>query len=237
MVFRCIPWIPYWFYTICKYGRPDNQDPEQKRFDFLRGMVRRINKNGRVTVIGAGEENIPETEGFILFPNHQGLFDVLALIVTCSHPFGVVIKKEAANIILIKQVVALLRGLVIDREDIRASMEIIRQMTKEVKEGRNYVIFAEGTRSRNGNNILPFKGGTFKSAVNAKCPIVPVAMINSFKPFDINSIRKETVEVHYLPPIYPEEYKGMKTVEIAELVHDRIQAEINRTLSKQPSAD
>ena len=110
---------------------------------------------------------------------------------------------------------------------------MIQKITEEVKQGRNYVIFAEGTRSKNGNEILPFKGGSFKSAVNAGCPIIPVALINSFKPFDIESIKKEQVEVHYLKPIYPEEYKGKKTVEIAQMVHDRIQEEIHIQLSKK----
>ena len=92
------------------------------------------------------------------------------------------------------------------------------------------MIFSEGTRSKDGNRVLPFKGGTFKSAVNANCPIVPVAMVDCFLPFDVDSIRKVTVEVHYLKPIYPEEYKDMKTVEIAKIVQERIQAAIDRAL-------
>ena len=66
--------------------------------------------------------------------------------------------------------------------------------------------------------------------VNANCPIVPVAMVDCFLPFDVDSIRKVTVEVHYLKPIYPEEYKDMKTVEIAKIVQERIQAAIDRAL-------
>ena len=105
-------------------------------------------------------------------------------------------------------------------------------MAEEVKEGRNYLIFAEGTRSRNGNEILDFKGGTFKSALRAKCPIVPVALIDCFKPFDISSIKRETVQVHFLEPIFYEQYIGMKSTEIAHLVHDRIQAEIYEAIGK-----
>jgi 1-acyl-sn-glycerol-3-phosphate acyltransferase len=59
--------------------------------------------------------------------------------------------------------------------------------------------------------------------MNAKCPIVPVALVDSFKAFDTNSIKKLTVQIHYLPPLYYEEYKGMKSTEIAELVSSRIQ--------------
>lgn len=233
MVFKSLPKVPYWFYRICRYGRQEDRHTEQERYDYLRMIVKKVNRTGRVSVEGFGMEQIPDLDGFVLFPNHQGLFDMLAIIDTCSHPLSVVIKKEAADIILVKQVLALLRGISIDRDDIRGSMKVIQKITEEVKQGRNYVIFAEGTRSKNGNEILPFKGGSFKSAVNAECPIIPVALINSFKPFDIESIKKEQVEVHYLKPIYPEEYKGKKTVEIAQMVHDRIQEEIHIQLSKK----
>ena len=39
---------------------------------------------------------------------------------------------------------------------------------KEVKQGRNFLIFAEGTRSRQGNKLLDFKGGSFKAATKGK---------------------------------------------------------------------
>ena len=99
-------------------------------------------------------------------------------------------------------------------------------MTEEVLQGRNYIIFAEGTRSKKGNEIGEFKAGSFKSAMNAKCPIVPVALLDSFVPFDENSIRKTTVQVHFLEPIYYEEYQGMKSKEIAKMVEDRIREAI-----------
>lgn len=227
MVFRSLPFVPIWFYKICRYGSTKDRHTEQERYDFLRSIVKKVNRSGRVTVEIHGCSNIPDENGFILFPNHQGLFDVLAIIDGCPKPFGVVIKKEAADIILVKQVVRLLGGISIDRENIRESLQVIKTVTEEVKKKRNFLIFPEGTRSKNGNKILDFKGGTFKSAVNARCPIVPVALVNSFKPFDISSIKKETVQVHFLEPIPYEQYMGMKTTEIAHLVHDKIQEKID----------
>lgn len=228
MVIKNIFHVPGWFYKLCSLGSDKDTHTEQEKYDFLRYLVKKVNKSGRVTIEVHGQDNIPEEEGFIMFPNHQGLFDVLAIIEGNPHPFGVVIKKEAANIILVKQVLKLLRGISMDRKDTRGAIKLINQMAEEVKQGRNYLIFPEGTRSKNGNEILEFKAGTFKSAVNAKCPIVPVALVNSFKPFDISSIKPETVQVHFLSPIYYEQYMGMKTVEIAHIVHDRIQEEINK---------
>ena len=230
MVLTNILHVPWWFHQIDKMGKKPEQYSEEERYHYLRKRLRRINRRGRVKVIAQGVENLPKTNGFILFPNHQGLFDMLALIESCPRPLGVVIKKEAAEWFLVKQVVRLLGGIPMDRSDIRSSMEIIKEMAAQVKKGRNFVIFPEGTRSRKGNEILDFKAGTFKSAVKAGCPIIPVALINSFRPFDISSVKKEIVQVHFLKAIYPEQYMGLKTVEIAELVHGRIQDEINKNI-------
>lgn len=230
MVLRNIFHAPIWFYHIWNMGRNSDKHTVQERYDYLRGAVREVNRTGRVTVKGSGIENIPEENGFILFPNHQGLFDMLAIIETCPRPLSVIVKKEVSNVLLVKQIIKLLDGIPMDRKDIRAAVAIINKMTEMVKLGKNYVIFAEGTRSREGNQILKFKAGTFKSAVNAKCPIVPVALIGSYKPFDVASIKKEEVQIHYLEPLYYDQYIGMKTVEIADIVHDRIQKKINENI-------
>jgi 1-acyl-sn-glycerol-3-phosphate acyltransferase len=223
MFFRAIGFV----IKIGWYGKHDKYTEEQ-RYSLVQRATRQANKAGRVTIAAFGTENIPKENGFIMFPNHQGMYDVLGLIESCPKPFGIVIKKEAGNIILLKQVISCLKGQVIDRDDIRQGLKVINQMTKEVKEGRNYVIFAEGTRTRNKNELLEFKGGSFKAAMNARCPIVPIALIDSYKPFDENTIQPVTVQVHYLPPIPYEEYKDMKSVEIAKMVRARIQEVITK---------
>lgn len=227
MVLRNIINVPKWFFNIWKMGKSSDKHTDKERYDYLRSVVIKLNKKGMIHISGSGIENIPCEGGFILFPNHQGLFDMLALIETCPYPLRVVVKKEVSNVILVKQVLKLLRGIPMDRTDIRSSMEIIHKMTDDVNNGKNYVIFAEGTRSRDGNQILKFKAGTFKSAVNARCPIIPVALIDSYKPFDVSSIKEETVQVHYIKPILYDQYIGMKTVEIADVVHDSIQKKID----------
>ena len=103
---------------------------------------------------------------------------------------------------------------------------ISKKINEKGKDAVNYIMFAEGTRSKMGNKLLPFKGGTFKSAVKAKCPIVPCALIDSFIPFDEKSTRQVIVKLIYLPPMYYEEYKDMKSNEIADEVKHRIEAAI-----------
>lgn len=221
MVFRLLYKAFYYFYHICKCASREDISYEEG-FRWIKRTTILANRAGRVKIEAHGLENLPEKDGFIMFPNHQGLFDVLVFFESCPRPFAFVIKKEAANIILLKQVREALGSLVMDREDIRQSMKVIQTMAEEVKKGRNFLIFPEGTRSRQGNQTLEFKGGTFKSAVKARCPIVPCALIDSFIPFDEKSIRPVTVHLYYLKPLYYEEYQNMKTTEIAEEVKRRI---------------
>lgn len=230
MVLKNLPRIPGWFYRLEVLGLNKEKYSEEERYRFLRKLIKTVNRSGRVEIVVTGEEHIPEENGFILFPNHQGMFDMLALVDSCPKPLSVVAKIEASNWILVKQVLRLIDGIAMDRSDLKGSLLVINEMTKRVKEGHNFVIFPEGTRSRRGNELLEFKAGTFKSAVNANCPIVPVALIDSFRPFDISSIKKETVQVHFLEPILPEQYMGLKTREIANLVHDKIQEKINEKI-------
>lgn len=225
MVLRLFFKAPFYLYNIGKYGKDENVSFEQC-YAYVKKVTKAANHAGRVTIEAHGLENIPKENGFMFFPNHQGLFDVLVFLDSCPAPFSFVIKKEASNIILLKQVVTALKAIPIDREDIRQSMQVINQVAEEVKQGRNFLIFAEGTRSRKGNELLDFKGGTFKSAVKARCPIVPCALIDSFKPFDEKSIAPVKVQLIYLPPMYYEEYAGMKTKEIAVEVKSRIEAAI-----------
>jgi len=228
MIFRNIIFVPYMWIRLCYHASHVDKYTEEEHFALLKKIVYRANKGGNIYIDVHGIENLPKENGYMLFPNHQGLYDVLAIIEASPRPISVVAKKEIGNIIFLKQVFACMRAYMMDRDDVRQAMKVIADVSKEVTNGRNYLIFAEGTRSKNGNNIGEFKGGSFKSATKAKCPIVPVALIDSFKPFDTKTIiSRITVHVHFLEPIAYEEYQNLKTTEIAKIVQDRIQNAIN----------
>ena len=69
--------------------------------------------------------------------------------------------------------------------------------------------------------------------MKARCPIVPVAMLNAYQAFDTNSIRPVTVQVHFLKPLFYEEYKDMKSTEIAKIVRERIVETIEKAEGEQ----
>ena len=228
MVFRNIILVPFMWCKLCYHAHHVDKYTEEEHYKMLKFIVRRANKGGNVTIDAEGLENLPKENGFMFFPNHQGMYDVLAIMDVCPVPVSVVAKKEVANIQFLKQVFACTKAYMIDREDVRQAMQVIMNVSKEVQSGRNYIIFPEGTRSRNGNQIGTFKGGIFKAATKAHCPSVPVAWSDACKPFDTNSIQPVTVHVSFLPPLYYDEYKDMKTTEIAAVVQERIRETIEK---------
>ncbi|MBQ4559276.1 MAG: 1-acyl-sn-glycerol-3-phosphate acyltransferase [Tyzzerella sp.] len=222
MILKNIIYVPGMLIRLLRCAANVDKYTDVERNQLLKEIVGRANRGGNVTIEVTGVENIPNENGFIMYPNHQGMYDMLALIDVCPRPLSVVSKKEVAKIPLLRSVFKVDKAIFIDRENVKQSMQVIMQVAKEVSAGRNFVIFPEGTRSKKGNIVGDFKGGSFKAATKAKCPIVPVALIDSFKPFDTNSLEKVTVQVHILESLLYEEYKDMKTVEIAEEVKRRI---------------
>ena len=68
-----------------------------------------------------------------------------------------------------RQVFSCMKAFLIDREDIKQSMQVIINVTKEVKAGRNYLFLQKGPEAKNWeNHPQEFKGGSFKAAMKAK---------------------------------------------------------------------
>ena len=232
MVIRNILLVPVMAVRLLYHAARSEKYTEKEHYQMLKYIVRRANLGGNVTIKSYGVDHIPQNEGVLFTPNHQGMYDVLAMIDTCEKPFSFVLKKEVKDIPFLKQLFKCVKAFAMDREDVRQSLTVIKNVAQEIKKGRSYVIFPEGTRSKHGNNLGEFKPGSFKAAIMAKCPIVPVALIDAFKPFDSHSITQTEVQIHYLEPISYNEYKEMKTAEIAAEVKARIENKISEYIKK-----
>lgn len=195
---------------------------EEHRYAYALLLIRRIMKAGHITTKRYGEENLPAEGGYIMYPNHQGKFDALGIMISHDKPCTVVIDDAKSHGLVIGQFIDMLGAKRLIKDDLRQSIQIIKEVADEVREGRRYIIFPEGGYLHNHNTMNAFKAGCFKSAIKAKAPIVPVALIDSYKPFELWSLKKVETQVHFLKAIPYEEYRGMNTQEIADLVKERI---------------
>lgn len=226
MVLRNFWRVPYLYWKLCRYAKAPEKYPEEERWAHISKILKLAVGSGNVDLTVTGIQNLPKEPGFMLYGNHQGMFDVVAIAATCPVPLGCVLKHEIKNVPFIKQVIACTKSFPMDRSDVRQSLTVIQNVIAEIKAKRNYVIFPEGTRSKLGNEMLPFHHGSFRCAVKTKCPIVPMAFIDSYKVLDQKGSKPLSVQLHYLDPIYYEEYAGMTTVELAQYVQEKIRVAI-----------
>lgn len=200
---------------------------EKQRYELDQRAVRIMCHTGKITTVCYGKENLPKEGGYIMYPNHQGKYDALGIIICHEKPCSIVMDIKKSKSILVREFIDLLQGKRLDKSDVRQAMTVIKEVAGEVKAGKRYILFPEGGYEfNNKNRVADFKPGSFKSATMAKAPIVPVALIDSFKVFNSLNVMPVTAQVHFLKPIPYEEYKGMKTTEIARLVKKRIEEEI-----------
>ena len=82
----------YYFTILCKKSRAEIKNFD-KNYQWLKKVTTNVNKAGKVTIEASGIENLPKDNGFVIFPNHQGLYDTLAFIESCPRTLSFVIKK------------------------------------------------------------------------------------------------------------------------------------------------
>lgn len=222
MVLKNLPKIPGFWGKLCAHAKNPDRYPEQERWGHIQKIMKAAIQAGNVDLQVTGQEHIPQEDGLLLVANHQGMFDVVALVTAWDKILCAVYKAELKNVPFVKQIAQSTKSYAMDREDVRQSLTVIQGCTEQLKNHRNVLIFPEGTRSRNGNVMGPWHGGSFKCAVKAKATIQPFAVIDTYRILDEKGSKHLSCQLHFLEPIAYEEYAGMKTTEIAAMVKQRV---------------
>ena len=206
---------------------------EEQRYALVHHVIYLMNKTGKITTEAYGLENLPQEGGYMMYPNHQGKYDVLGIMYTHKKPCSFVMDKNKSHTILVREFCDLVQGKRLEKDNPRQGITIINQVADDVAAGKRYILFPEGGyKFNNKNKVCDFKAGSFKIALKSKAPIIAIALIDSYKVFNSFHVGPLTTQVHYLKPIMYEEYKDLKTQEIAELVKQRIQEKIDEVLAE-----
>jgi 1-acyl-sn-glycerol-3-phosphate acyltransferase len=132
----------------------------------------------RVKVRVEGLENLNGKGPYIFMSNHQGYYDIFALLGNLPIQFKWLAKKELFSIPFFGWTMAAAGYIRVDREGTRETVKAMNQAARRIREGLSVVIFPEGSRSPDGS-IQPFKKGGFTLAIKSKVPIVPIAISGS----------------------------------------------------------
>jgi len=179
-------------------------------------------RNGRIRTESFGQELLPEEGGYVMYSNHQGKYDTLGIMISHPKPCTIVMDAGRSRLPIVDSFIDLIKGSRLDKTNMKSQVKTMLKIAEEVKDGRRYIVFPEGGYDHNRNNLQEFLPGAFKCAIKAKVPIVPVAIIDSYKAFGINSLRRVNTQVHFLSPILFEEYSQLSTPQIARMVKERI---------------
>ena len=103
-----------------------------------------------------------------------------------------------------------------DREDVRQSLTVIQNVTAEVANGRNYLIFPEGTRH---DEIGEGKTGAAMMAIRTGAPILPVHISPQRKLF-------RPIEIRFGQPYMPFTEDRKANAEDYQIVTDALMEKI-----------
>ncbi len=222
---------PYMIRKMHKEADHPEKYSEEERYELARHVIRLMKTTGGIQTKAYGLENIPSKGGYMMYPNHQGKYDLLGIITTHDKVLSFVMDKQKSHTMLVREFVDLVQAKRLEKDNPRQGLTIINEVAKDVKNGKRYVLFPEGGyKFNNKNKVQDFKAGSFKIALKSHVPIIPIALIDSYKVFNSFHFGPVTTQVHYLKPIEYDEYKDMKTKDIAALVKERIEEKIKEIL-------
>lgn len=151
-----------------------------------------------------GQKNIPRQGGFILAANHRSFLDPVVLAVSCPRPVFFLAKEELfIHNALFGRFITALNAIPLQRNsrDLRA----LRRVVSELKAGKVFIIFPEGRRLAEGEDIRPMKGVGLL-AVKADVPIAPAFIEGTAQALPINGSRisPHKIKVCFGQPIFPQ---------------------------------
>jgi 1-acyl-sn-glycerol-3-phosphate acyltransferase len=116
----------------------------------------------------------------IFVMNHQSMLDIACAFASIPVNLRFIAKDILKFVPFLGWYMWLTGMIFIDRSRGTRALRSLHKAAERIRGGASILVFAEGTRSRDGS-ILPFKGGPFLLALQAGVPIVPVAIDGSGK--------------------------------------------------------
>jgi 1-acyl-sn-glycerol-3-phosphate acyltransferase len=178
-----------------------------------------------------GREKLPWKGGAVFVANHQSAGDVLVLF-GLYRPFKWVSKETIFKAPFLGWNMRLNRYVPLRRGDKQSITRMMSDCERWLERGVPVLMFPEGTRSPDGN-LLPFKDGAFRLAINKQVPIYPIVLTGTANTLPKNGIVMSATAqclVRVLDPIHPAAF-GEDLAALREQVHRVMAAERLQMLS------
>lgn len=171
----------------------------------------------------------------VFIANHQSYVDIWVLMRVLPRTTRFVVKQELRRLPVFGWALARNDFVFVDRADRARAIQSLEAASGKIRRGRSVVLFAEGTRTKDGR-LQPFKKGPFHLALSAGVPIVPVAISGSGKvmPAGRFRVRPGVVRVRFLDPIAVEPHRPDDVPGLLAKVHDAVREQLEPVAAPIP---
>ena len=170
-------------------------------------------KISNVKVEVEGFENIEENDQYIFISNHTSAYDIPSIYWGIKHKHGMLAKKQLKYVPFFGWAMWAAGHYFVDRKNHRAALAVMEQVAMQMSANKDnsLVIFAEGTRSEDGQ-LQRFKKGAFILSLDTGILIVPVIINGAHKAMGKKQrrISATTITLTILPPMDPGAYSAEK---------------------------
>ena len=235
-ILRMIPRAIWAYFSwIISYHKKMKEIPIEKRYAKVKKLICSCDKVIKADIHVEGKENMLD-EACCYFANHLSSTDPLAYFPLFDKPVAFLGKVEIQKYPVVGKALEIGGGLFLKRDDLKQQLKVMMKVQDSLRnQEMNWFIFPEGTRNKDQLAVIPeFHHGTFRAAMKAGVPIVPVVNYGTFRLLSTShSLKSYPIHVKFLTPIRKEEYEGMTTEQVAKLVHSRIQQELTFNIRKK----
>ena len=171
-----------------------------------------------------GAENIDPKRSYVVVANHLSTFDIMACLLAVPLPIRFLAKKELFRVPVLAQGMRMVGIIEVDRQARGAvHSEVNRQSRELIEKGRSLIIYAEGTRPRNGV-MKTFKKGAFTMAIGSGLPVLPLSIHGSYEAWPPGTplVRGGLVRVVLDKPVETEGMTSSDTGDLRDQVREVI---------------
>ncbi len=182
----------------------------------------------RVEVVG--RDNIDPRQSYVLVSNHQSQYDIFVLYGWLGVDFKWVMKQELRKVMGIGVACERLGHIFIDRSNHAAAIATLEAARTKIVDGTSVMFFPEGTRSTDGQ-LLRFKRGAFRMAIDLGLPILPLTVTGTrdVLPANTSDLMPGSARLIIHEPIFVEDVtvKGCQKLSdrVREVIASRLPAE------------
>lgn len=201
-----------------------------RRFDnpyrsyFNRSVARLANRiliNIKVEVVN--EHLIPSEGAVVAYANHKSYIDPFVIASVVKRPNAYTPKDGLYKIPIIKTWITQIGCMKVVRGDDRATLREMLEAIKRLEQGFFMTVFPEGGRRNVDSDlvehVLP---GAFKLAQKSKSTILPMTIVGNSMVRHNAPFRRTHIKLIIHEPITYDEYKDLKSQDIANRVTDTI---------------